>query len=89
MFLVRGLKYDPHLGCFLDRDKNSARCMCDLLVWAFVRVDGGAERPPYLAHRDARLEPLPPFVLRLPARAAGAAAVLRPQLPLAPPSPTL
>jgi len=87
MFLVRGLKYDRHLGCFLDRDKNSARCMCDLLVWAFVRVDGGAERPPYLEHRDARLEPLPPFVLRLPARAAAAA--VRLQLPLAPPSPTL
>ena len=86
MFLVRGLKYDRQLGRFLDRDKNSARCMYDLMVWAFVRMDGGPKRPPYFAHRDGRLEPLPPFVLRLPAHAAAA---VRPQLPLAPPSPTL
>ena len=85
---VRGLKYDPIERRFVDRDKNSARCMIDVFVWAFMRGPGDAERPPYLERRPGRLVPLPVFVLRAPAlrapRVAGAAVASAP-----PPSSTL
>ena len=69
---VRGLKYDRVSRRFVDRDKNSARCIGDVFMWAFVH--GPAQRPPYLERRPGRLAPLPVFELRLPAPAQPRAA---------------
>ena len=62
---VRGLKYDPVTRHFLDRDKNSARCISDVFMWRLMRGPGDAELPSYLA-RGPKLLPLRPFVLRRP-----------------------
>ena len=81
---VRGLKYDRVSRRFVDRDKNSARCMCDVFMWAFVHGPAGAQRPPYLERRPGRLAPLPVFELRLPVPAQPRAAVAAAAAPAAP-----